>query len=482
MTGSVPKADHIINGERVAAKDYKDVVDPGRLDEVVAQCGLGTPEDVDKAAKVAYAAFPGWRDTDPAERAALVTKSAEVLNGCAEKLAPQLCREHGGVLWEAQLDFGAGAGTLMTTAAQVEDFYRPQVVEDDDCVIRVEHAPKGVVSGIVPWNMPVVLTMMKIAPALTTGNCLMVKPSSSAPAALTLALEKMAAVFPPGVLNVVNGSGALGEALATHPLVRKVGFTGGTDTGVTVMRNAAGTIKNVTLELGGNDAAILLRDADIDLAIPRLLKGIFTRTGQICFAVKRIYVQRSIYDTFVDALVAAVGEFVVGHGLDEGVIMGPLHNKAQFDSVQSLLKQTQNSSAKVIELGKKADPDQWDNGYYMLPHVVRDIEHSAPLSSCEQFGPIIPVIAFDTEGEAVDYANDSEWGLCSSVWSKDTEHALTLARRIEAGTTFINEHSLFGLDLRMPFGGVKQSGIGREYSHYAMEEYSEYHVIKMMKH
>ncbi len=434
------------------------------------------------AAKAAHAAYPGWRDTDPAERAALVTKAAEVLSESSAELAPLLCREHGGVLWEAETDFNAGAGTLMTTAAQVEDFYRPQTIEDDNCIIRVEHTPKGVVSGIEPWNMPVVLTMMKVAPALTTGNCLMIKPSSSAPTALTFALEKMAAVFPPGVLNVVNGAGALGESLVTHPLVRKVAFTGGNDTGSGVMRNAADTIKNVTLELGGNDPAIVLADADIDMAIPRLVKGIFTRSGQICFAVKRIYVQNSIYDKFVDVLTAAVDEIVVGHGLDDGVTMGPLHNKAQFDSVQSLLQQTRNSSAKVIELGKKANPDEWDNGYYMLPCVVRDIEHSAPLSTREQFGPVIPVISFDTEDQAIDYANDSEFGLCSSIWSRDTEKALGLARRIEAGTTFINEHSLLGLDLRMPFGGVKQSGIGREYSHYAMEEYSEYHAIKTMKH
>jgi acyl-CoA reductase-like NAD-dependent aldehyde dehydrogenase len=283
----------------------------------------------------------------------------------------------------------------------------------------------------------------------------------------------MAALLPPGVLNVVHGEGDVGSALTRHPLVRKVGFTGGTATAQKVLEVTAGTIKNVTLELGGNDPAIVLDDADFDVTIDRMLKGVYTRTGQICFAVKRIYVPRGMYDRFADAFCARVDEYAVGHGLDPEAGFGPLNNEAQFKKVQDLLDRTRNSSATLVELGRKLDPSSWDKGYYMLPYVVRDVEHADPVSCEEQFGSVVPIIAYDDEEQAIDWANDSDWGLGSSVWTSDPERGLAMARRIEAGSTFINTHSFESLDLRMPFGGVKQSGIGREYV--------EDHAIRLLK-
>lgn len=477
---TVPQVGHLINGQ-MSVSDLRDVHDPGRLDEVVAQVAVGTIEDVDRAVRAAHAAFPGWRDTPVAERVRLLFAAADVIAAAGEELAPQLVREHGGMLWEAQTDFGLGTGVLQHTASLAEAFFAPLQFDDEQSFISVEKTPRGVAAAIVPWNMPVVLTVMKLAPALATGNTLVLKPSPFAPAALTLLLQRVAEVLPTGVLNVVHGEGDVGAALTSHPLVRKVGFTGGTTTAQKVLESTAGTIKNVTLELGGNDPAVILDDADLDLTLERMLKGVYTRTGQICFAVKRIYVPRAQYDRFADAFCERVDQYAVGHGLDPESSFGPLNNEAQFKKVLDLLDRTRSSSAKLVELGRKVDPAGWDNGYYVLPHVVRDVEHTAPVSCEEQFGPVVPLIAYDDEQQVLDWANDSDYGLGSSVWTSDPERGLAFARKVEAGSTFINTHSFDSLDPRMPFGGIKQSGIGREFGDAGLSEYVEEHAIRRLK-
>ncbi|MDI6630162.1 MULTISPECIES: aldehyde dehydrogenase family protein [unclassified Rhodococcus (in: high G+C Gram-positive bacteria)] len=470
---------HLIDNELTDSDRYDDVVDPGRLSDVAARVAVGTPDDVDRAVKAAHRAYLSWRNVDPAERARLMLAAADALAGSGSDLAAQLVREHGGMLWEAQTDFGLGTGVMQHTASLVDGFFDPVQFDDDESFISVERVPRGVVGAVVPWNMPVVLTMMKLAPALATGNTIVIKPSPFAPAALTVALHRMAQTLPAGVINVVHGNADVGQALTSHPLVRKIGFTGGTATAGRVMAAAAGTIKNLTLELGGNDPAIVLDDVDIDAALDRMLKGVFTRSGQICFAVKRIYVPRALYGTFADAFCERVDQYSVGHGLDESASFGPMNNKTQYDSVNALIEETKNSSAKIVQLGRKLDSAS--DGYYILPHVVRDVEHSAPVSSCEQFGPVIPLIAYDDENQVVEWANDSEYGLGSSVWTTDPDRGLAIARRIEAGSTFINTHAFESLDLRMPFGGVKQSGIGREFGEAGMREYVDEHSIRLLK-
>jgi acyl-CoA reductase-like NAD-dependent aldehyde dehydrogenase len=478
---SIPRIGHVIGGEMVTPERVRDVADPGRLDDVAAQVAIGTAGDVDRAVRQAHDAFQVWRRVPPAERAQKLLAAADILAGSAEELAPLLVREHGGVLWEAETDFALGTGVLQHTASLVEDFSQPVQYDDEQSFISIERMPRGVAAAIVPWNMPIVLAMMKLAPALATGNTMVLKPSPFASAALTIALQRMSEALPPGVINVVHGDAEVGEALTTHPLVRKIGFTGGTETARHVMRAAAGTIKNITLELGGNDPAIVLDDVNVDSALDRMLTGIITRTGQICFAVKRVYVPRSIYDTFADALCDRLANTAVGHGLDPQAGFGPMNNEAQHKKVSDMIAETKNSSATVIQLGRQLDPDGWKNGYYLLPHVVRDVEHEAPISSCEQFGPIIPLIAYEDEDQAVRWANDSEYGLGSSVWTSDPVRGLAVARQIEAGSTFINSHAFESLDLRMPFGGVKESGIGREFGEAGMREYVEEHAIRHLK-
>jgi acyl-CoA reductase-like NAD-dependent aldehyde dehydrogenase len=478
-TSDVLSIGHLIGHRMADADSYEEVHDPGRLNDVVARVAVGTPADVDRAVRSAHEAFQSWKNVPATERAQLLLKAADILMGAADELAPLLVREHGGVLREAETDFALGTGVLQHTASLLGGFFTPVVFDDEQSYISVERVPRGVAAAVVPWNMPVVLTMMKLAPALATGNTMVLKPSPFAPAALTLALQRISQILPEGVLNVVHGNADVGAALVSHPLVRKVGFTGGTETARHVMTAASGTIKNLTLELGGNDPAIVLDDADTDATLDRMLRGVFTRTGQICFAVKRIYVPRSRYDAFADAFCARVDEYAVGHGLDEAASFGPLNNQVQYDKVTAIIEGTRNSGAKVIELGRKLPSA--NNGYYMRPHVVRDAEHDTPITSCEQFGPVVPLIAYDDEEQVVRWANDSEYGLGSSVWTTDHQRGLELARRIEAGSTFVNTHSFESLDLRMPFGGVKQSGIGREFGEAGMKEYVEEHSIRLLK-
>jgi len=477
----VVKIGHVISGDMVEANEYRDHVDPGKLSDVVARVAVGTANDAERAIQAAHEAYLSWKKLAPGTRVGLLMKAGEVLGESAEELAPLLVREHGGMLWEAQTDFALGKGVLQHTASLAEQFFEPEQIDDEQCTIRIEKKPRGVVAAIVPWNMPVVLTMMKLAPALATGNTLVLKPSPFASAALTIALQRMAAVLPPGVINVVHGDVEVGEILTSHPLVRKIGFTGGTATARAVMSSAADSIKNITLELGGNDPAIVLDDADIEKTLDRMIPGIFTRSGQICFAIKRIYVPKEMHDRFVDALCSRVEEFVVGHGLMEGVKFGPLATEAQFRNVNKVIESAKEAGTRVLELGRLADGVDKSDGYYVLPHIVVDALHTDQVSCCEQFGPVIPIIAYDSEEQVIKWANDSEYGLGSSIWTSDHARGLEMASHIEAGSTFINTHSFESLDLRMPFGGIKLSGIGREFGGAGMSEYVEEHAIRLLK-
>lgn len=472
---------HLIGGRMISEADFRDHRDPGKLSDVVARIAVGTPKDVDKAIQTAHAAFLEWRKVSPAERASKLLEAADALSSSVAELAPLLVREHGGVLWEAQTDFALGTGVLQHTANLTEQFFTPVEYDDDESFIRIEKTPRGVAAAIIPWNMPIVLAMMKVAPALATGNTIVLKPSPFASAALTMALQRMAEKLPPGVINVVHGDSDVGQALTTHPLVRKIGFTGGVETARHVGRAASESIKNITLELGGNDPAIVLADADLAKTLDRMLPGIFTRTGQICFAVKRIYVPQAMHDRFVDTLLARVKNYVVGHGLTEGVNFGPLATKAQYDKVRDFIESAKAAGGDVVELGHLTAGLDTDDGYYVLPHIVRNASNESEMSRCEQFGPVIPVIPYESEEQVIDWANDSEFGLGSSVWTSDTERGLAIASQIEAGSTFINTHSFDSLDLRMPFGGIKQSGIGREFGEAGMTAYVEDHAIRLLK-
>ncbi len=478
------RIDLLIDNKEIPTQQYAQVRDPGKLTDIVGTVAIGTGADVDQAVTAAHKAFLSWRNVDVKERIEKILATVAVLEDSMSELVPLLVREHGGMLWEAETDFLKGAANLRYYSGLVENFLKPEQIENDASWMSIEKVPKGVVGVIVPWNMPVVLTMMKLAPALVTGNTVVVKPSPTAPIALSILLKRMAAVLPDGVINVVTGGADVGIALTRHPLVKKVAFTGGIETGKEVMRNASSslTLKAITLELGGNDPAIVLDDVNPVDIIPKLLKGIYTRAGQICYAVKRIYVPQSMVDKFFNTLCEFVDEYKVGHGLDPRASFGPLNNKKQFTFVKNLIERTKNSGAIVRELGSKLDPEGWDNGYYILPHVVKTESHSSEIVCCEQFGPVIPIVPYRTIEEAIEFANETEYGLCSSVWSSDFQRALDVARKIEAGSTFINTHSFESTTLGMPFGGVKNSGIGREMAgELTLSAYIDYHSIRYLK-
>jgi acyl-CoA reductase-like NAD-dependent aldehyde dehydrogenase len=476
------KLELFINQKDVSSGQYFEVRDPGRFADVVAQVATGSAAHVHEAVSAAHTAYHSWKNTSVQQRIDCLNAAAAEMEKISAPLAAMLVKEQGMLLRETQRDVANGIRTLRETADLVESFFDAEEYEDDEGWVRVEKVPRGVVAAIVPWNAPMGLTMGKVGPALATGNTVVVKPSPFAPVAVSQALRTMAACFPPGVINIIYGEQDVGTALTHHPLVRKISFTGGTRTGRAVMAAAADSIKNISLELGGNDPAIVLDDVAPEEVVPEMIKGIFPRSGQVCYAIKRVYVPASMYDRFYDTLCEAVNAYQVGYGMDPRATLAPLNNRNQYEFIRGLTERTRQSGAVVQELGHKLDPENWDKGYYVLPTVVRDVAPSAELVVSEQFGPVIPLIAYDSEQQALEMANGTEYGLASSIWTHDRKRAARLAEGIEAGMTFINSHARTGLgDRHMPFGGVKQSGIGRVRTTVGMDEYIEYHAINLNK-
>jgi acyl-CoA reductase-like NAD-dependent aldehyde dehydrogenase len=343
----------------------------------------------------------------------------------------------------------------------------------------VNYLPYGVVVSIVPWNAPVTLAFLHVIPALLAGNGVVVKTPESCTLALVDALAVISELLPSGLLNMVTGrSSDLGEVLTTHPDVAKIGFTGGIPAARRIMANAAQSIKGVTLELGGNDPAVLLDDADLgEDSMKRIAHGVFAATGQVCMAIKRIYVPESISKSFVEAFTRTVDRYVVGDGLKAGVSMGPMHTRKGRDDALALIADCERRGARVFRLGKIDDDATFERGYFVRPVVVTEIEDDTPLMTEEQFCPAIPITTYRTVDDVVSRANNTYFGLCASVWGTDVERALCVARQMEAGTVFVNSHGVASVNRRAPYGGMKQSGIGRKASIEGVLEYLQMQTI-----
>jgi len=457
----------LINGVLKDGAARLDVINPA-TEQVFATAARANEVQLNEAVAAATKAFALWSKTDIAERREKLLAVAGAVEQRAEEFARLITAEQGKPLALARQEVTWAVGMIKFFSAM--DL--PEVVLKESSKGRIlqQRKPLGVVAGIAAWNYPLHILAMKVAPALITGNTVVAKPAPTTPLSALLFAKVAAPILPPGVLNVIVDSNDLGAALTGHPDVAKVAFTGSTATGKKVMSSAAAGLKRLTLELGGNDAAIVLDDADPAVIAPKIFRLAFTNSGQICLAIKRLYVPASLYDAVCDELVKATRKSVVGDGLDEKTTLGPLQNKQQFERVKSLIADAK-ASGRLIAGGDVHE----GKGYFISPTLVRDIPDSARLVREEQFGPVLPILVYDDLDDAVARANDSEFGLGGSVWTSNPARGLEVAKRLEAGTVWVNNH----IDVRadIPFGGAKQSGIGVELGQDGLEEFTQATVI-----
>jgi acyl-CoA reductase-like NAD-dependent aldehyde dehydrogenase len=460
-----------IDGKDAAAERQFDVVDPA-LGEVTAQAPDCTPEQLDRAVTAAAAAQREWRADEDARRQAMLAFADAIIAASAE-LTAALSRETGKPLPVA----GAEPAICATWLQYYASMQIPRELLADDDSVRIELAqrPLGVVAAITPWNFPLGLAMWKIAPALLAGNTVVLKPSPFTPLASLLLGEIGQTVLPPGVLNVVTGGDRLGADLVAHPVPRKVTFTGSIAAGKSVAISAAADLKRVTLELGGNDPAILLPDADLVTAVPVLLGTAFFNTGQACALPKRIFAPADRYDEVVEAFAAAAGAMTVGPPSDPAAQLGPLSTRPQFERVKELAQDAVRRGARVAAGGHPGPGP----GFFFEPTILADISDSAPVVAEEQFGPVLPILSYTTVDEAVERANDTRFGLCGSAWGTDLERATAVAERLECGTTFVNTHA--DLLPTVPFGGAKWSGLGQENGTAGLLAFTEPQVVHVKK-
>ncbi|HXQ75026.1 MAG TPA: aldehyde dehydrogenase family protein [Acidimicrobiales bacterium] len=458
----------VIDGEVVPgeAGTYP-VTNPVRPAEVVLEGPSASTAQIDRAVAAARRAAPGWAALSHAERAELVGKAAAAAGAVvgASDLARLLTREHGKVLWEAQFDAGTIGGMAGAFAPLAADALEPRSLTGaGGRRTTVEYVPYGVVAAVLPFNWPVSVLGNKLLPALLTGNTVVVKAPPTCPGAVLAVAAALAEALPPGVVNAVNGPGPeLGEALVAHPDVDMVSFTGGVPTGRAVMAGASAGLTPVVLELGGNDPAVIAPDVAIDDALAsKIVEAAFITSGQVCMAIKRLYVPEDKVDAMVEALVARVGTEVVGDGLADEVTMGPVHRPQARDRVEAMLAQAEAAGARVHRPARLRDEDAGAGGYLVSPAIVDGASDDASIVCDEQFAPALPVLGYRSLDEAVERANATPFGLCASIWTADAAVADDVAERLQAGTVFVNAHGTSAMDHRAPFGGWKQSGYGVE--------------------
>ncbi len=460
-----------IGGDSVPAAESFGVVNPAN-GEVFAHAPECSSQQLDAAFDAASKAQRDWRSDEGARRAVLL-KMADVLLGSAGELAPILTAEQGKPLADANIEVFASAiwcqyfANLETPA---------QVIQDDaEALVEVVRRPVGVVAAITPWNFPLALAFWKIAPALLAGNTLVLKPSPFTPLTTLKTAELLRGVMPPGVLNVVSGGDELGGWMTSHPVPRKISFTGSIETGKKVAQSAAPDLKRVTLELGGNDPAIVLDDADPAIVGKAIFAGAFNNNGQVCSAIKRVYVPEALYDGVVDALTAQASSIKVGDGTEPDTKLGPINNAPQFERVKELVADALSHGATATTGGRAIDRP----GYFFEPTILTGLSDGTRIVDEEQFGPALPVISYRDIDDVVERANATHFGLSGSVWSADSDRAAEVASRLECGTAWVNTH--IALAPQQPFGGFKWSGIGVENGPWGLAEFTEVQVVHRSK-
>ncbi len=461
----------LIGGKLVDGAQTMPVINPA-TEEAFATCPRASKAQLDEAVAAAKAAFPAWSAKPIAERKKVLLAIADVIEKNAGELARLLTQEQGKPIGDATGEiYGAAAFFKYFTMLDL-----PVKVIDDSASQRVEahRKPLGVIGAITPWNFPMILLAFKLPPALLAGNTIVIKPAPTTPLTTLKLGQLIQGLVPPGVVNIIADANDLGGAMTAHPDIRKISFTGSTATGKKVMASAAEALKRVTLELGGNDAGIVLDDVNPKEAAPKLFQSAFQNNGQVCIAMKRLYVHESIYDEMCGELAKLADAAIIGDGLMQGTQIGPLQNRMQYEKVKEFIEDGKKNG-RVIAGGTVEDRP----GYFIRPTIVRDITDGTRLVDEEQFGPVLPVIKFKDAEDAVARANASPWGLGGSVWAKDTDKAYALADKMEAGTVWVNKHA--DLAPNIPFGGAKLSGLGAELGEEGLAEFTQLKIINMAK-
>jgi acyl-CoA reductase-like NAD-dependent aldehyde dehydrogenase len=460
-----------IAGEAVPTAETFGVRNPA-TGEVFAEAPECSREQLDAAFDAAAKAARDWKSDEAVRRASLL-KAADVLLASVGDLAPILTSEQGKPLGDASIEVFAAAiwsqyfANLETPAQIIQD--------DDEAFVEVARRPLGVVAAITPWNFPLTLAFWKIAPALLAGNTMVLKPSPFTPLTTLKVGEMLRDVFPPGVVNIVSGGDELGAWMTSHPVPRKISFTGSIETGKKVAASAAPDLKRVTLELGGNDPAIVLDDADPATVATAIFAGAFNNNGQVCSAVKRVYVPEALYDDVVEGLAAHARAIKVGEGTEDGVKLGPINNEPQYERVKELVADALSHGATAVTGGKAMDRA----GYFFEPTILTGLSDGTRIVDEEQFGPALPVVPYRDLGDAIDRANATHFGLSGSVWGVDTDRASAVAAQLECGTAWVNTH--LALAPQQPFGGFKWSGIGVENGPWGLAEFTEFQVVHRSK-
>ena len=459
-----------IGGARVDTAAHADVRNPS-TGHVVGQMPLATPQDLNRAVEAATKAFQTWSQTPDDQRQAACRAAAERITAYSEELARLLTLEQGKPLGGLGSRFEIG-GAVAWTRYTAELTLPVELLQDDsEGRVELHRKPIGVVGSITPWNWPVMIACWHIIPAVRAGNTVVIKPSPLTPLSTIRLVEILNEVLPAGVVNVVTGENSLGAALSAHPGIAKMTFTGSTETGKKVMASAVDTLKRLTLELGGNDAGIVLPDVDPVQIAEGLFWGAFINNGQTCAALKRLYVHDSIYVAVCKALSDYASRITMGDGLDDASVLGPVQNELQFNKVRDLVDDARAKGGRILTGGAPMDRP----GYFYPITLVADVTDGMRLVDEEQFGPALPIIRYSDIDEVIERANANPAGLGGSIWSNDIQKARHYAHKLECGSVWINKHG--AIQPNAPFGGVKQSGVGVEFGAEGLKEFTTIQTV-----
>ena len=464
---------NLIDGEMVDNGEWLEGLNPAN-EQVVGRVPASGKDELDRAVAAARRAFKTWKKTSHEERQQVVQGIAAAIKENADELFRLLTTEQGKPHAQAQQEIYGAAGLAAAQSTLTLDDVVNQ--DDDTRLSRTRRVPVGVVGGIVPWNFPIMMAIQKIVPALVAGCTIVLKPSPFTPLTTLRIAELIKDVVPAGTVNIITGEDTLGPLITGHPDIDKITFTGSTATGKKIMEGAAGDLKRITLELGGNDASIVLPDADVPKVAEQLFWSSFSNAGQVCIAAKRIYIHEDIYDDLSKAIAEYAKTVVVGDGSQQGTGVGPIQNKKQYERVLDLIQDAKDNGYKFLTGG---DKDPSGTGYYVPITILDNPPEDARIVAEEQFGPVMPLMKFGSVDEVIERANNSEYGLAGAVWTKDTDKGVEIAEQLETGTVWINE--FMQLSPFAPFGGHKQSGFGAEYGIDGLKEFTYPQVITVKR-